>query len=86
MQLKRHFRAGRQPREAVMTFLEGNPTGWGWGDQEALVFYFWKHLGVGDGRIKYNQSLTTLVPSEGQTTLGRALRDGLGLWFSNWNF
>lgn len=31
MQLKRHFRAGRRPREAVMTFLEGNPIGWGLG-------------------------------------------------------
>lgn len=31
MQLKRHFRAGRRPREAVMTFLEGNPIGCGLG-------------------------------------------------------
>lgn len=38
MQLKRHFRAGRQPREAVMTFLEGNPTGWGWGGPGELGF------------------------------------------------
>lgn len=37
MQLKRHFRAGRQPREAVMTFVEGNPTGWGCGAEEGLV-------------------------------------------------
>lgn len=55
------------------------------GDQEGFL-YFWKHLGVGDGRIKQNQSWTTLVPSEGgmaplEVGLGRSLRDGLGLWF-----
>lgn len=38
MQLKRHFRAGRRPREAVMTFLEGNPTGWGLGETRRAWF------------------------------------------------
>lgn len=45
-----------------MTFLEGNPTGRGWGDQEGLVFQFWKDAGVGDGRIQQNQSLPMWCP------------------------
>lgn len=45
-----------------MTFLEGNPTGWGWGNQEGLVFHFWKDVGVGDGRMQQNQALPMWSP------------------------
>lgn len=47
MQLKRHFRAGRGPREAVMTFLEGNPIGWGWGGLGGLGFLLLETSGMG---------------------------------------
>lgn len=47
MQLKRHFRAGSQPREAVMTFLEGNPTGGGRGGPGGLGFLLLETSRVG---------------------------------------
>lgn len=47
MQLKRHFRAGRRPREAVMTFLEESHRLGVGGDQEGLLFSSWKQSGSG---------------------------------------
>lgn len=61
MQLKRHFRAGRRPREAVMTFLEGNPIGWGLGG-----FYSNKHAGWGMGEENRLNHGKAFVPIQGQ--------------------
>lgn len=63
MQLKRHFRAGRRPREAVMTFLGGNPIGWGLGGGVLLQ----QTCRVGDGRGKHRFNHDkAVVPIQGQ--------------------
>lgn len=90
MQLKRHFRAGRRPREAVMTFLEESHRLGVGGDQEGLLSSSWKQSGLGgDARRKWDRSSAVPVPSRGWDTLrcllGCSLQSCLDLQFPNWN-
>lgn len=90
MQLKRHFRAGRRPREAVMTFLEGESHRLGVGETRRAWFSTPGSIqGSGYVRDKWNQSLAMPVMSEGWKTLGCLpgvpCRHCLYLQFPSWN-
>ena len=75
-----------------MTFLEGNPTGWGWGGPGGLGFLLLETLEVGGWGDKIVLSealcLRVLTVLDGAQMLAQEgpLIDCQGLWFPNWDF